>query len=100
MQQKATIEPTIGVIDTLFDKRVYFNEWVEYHEMIAKEIPKNSNDYRHGTAVSSIIVDGARLNPWLDDGCGRFRVRHFGVAVGAEFSSFTIVKHKCKSFET
>ena len=87
-----TIEPTIGVIDTLFDKRVYFNEWVEYHEMIAKEIPKNSNDYRHGTAVSSIIVDGARLNPWLDDGCGRFRVRHFGVAVGAEFSSFTIVK--------
>ena len=92
MQQKATVEPTIGVIDTLFDKRVYFNEWVEYHEMIAKEIPKNSNDYRHGTAVSSIIVDGARLNPWLDDGCGRFRVRHFGVAVGAEFSSFTIVK--------
>ena len=92
LQQKATIEPTIGVIDTLFDKRVYFNEWVEYHEMIAKEIPKNSNDYRHGTAVSSIIVDGARLNPWLDDGCGRFRVRHFGVAVGAEFSSFTIVK--------
>ena len=87
-----TIEPTIGVIDTLFDKRVYFNEWVEYHEMIAKEIPKNSNDYRHGTAVSTIIVDGARLNPWLDDGCGRFRVRHFGVAVGAEFSSFTIVK--------
>ena len=87
-----TIEPTIGVIDTLFDKRVYFNEWVEYHEMIAKEIPKNSNDYRHGTAVSSIIVDGARLNPWLDDGCGRFRVRHFGVAVGAEFSSFTMVK--------
>lgn len=92
LQQKATVEPTIGVIDTLFDKRVYFNEWVEYHEMIAKEIPKNSNDYRHGTAVSSIIVDGARLNPWLDDGCGRFRVRHFGVAVGAEFSSFTIVK--------
>lgn len=87
-----TIEPTIGVIDTLFDKRVYFNEWVEYHEMIAKEIPKNSNDYRHGTAVSSIIVDGARLNPWLDDGCDRFRVCHFGVAVGAEFSSFTIVK--------
>lgn len=92
LQQKATIEPTIGVIDTLFDERVYFKKWVEYHEMIAKEIPKNSNDYCHGTAVSSIIVDGARLNPWLDDGCGRFRVRHFGVAVGAEFSSFTIVK--------
>ena len=28
--------------------------------------------------VTSIIVDGPRRNPWLDDGCGRFRVRHFG----------------------
>lgn len=87
-----TIEPTIGVIDTLFDKNVYFSEWVEYHEMVSADIPRNSNDYRHGTAVSSIIVDGARLNPWLNDGCGRFQVRHFGVAVGAEFSSFTIIK--------
>ncbi|MGI5085343.1 S8 family peptidase [Treponema putidum] len=86
------IEPTIGVIDTLFDQQVYFSEWVEYHEMVAKDIPRNSNDYNHGTAVSSIIVDGARLNPWLNDGCGRFKVRHFGVAVGAAFSSFTIVK--------
>lgn len=86
------IEPTIGVIDTLFDQQVYFSEWVEYHEMVAKDIPRNSNDYHHGTAVSSIIVDGTRLNPWLNDGCGRFKVRHFGVAVGAAFSSFTIVK--------
>lgn len=87
-----TIEPTIGVIDTLFDKRVYFGEWVEYHDMIDDNLPKNSDDYRHGTAVDSIIVDGARLNPWLDDGCGRFRVRHFGVAIGSKFSSFTITK--------
>lgn len=87
-----TIEPTIGVIDTLFDTSVYFSEWVEYHEMVDKDIPRNSQDYRHGTAVSSIIVDGSRLNPWLDDGCGRFRVRHFGVAASSEFSSFTIVK--------
>ncbi|HBF2202952.1 TPA: S8 family peptidase [Clostridioides difficile] len=85
-------EPTIGVIDTLFDRNVYFSKWVDYHEMVSKDIPRNSNDYRHGTAVSSIIVDGARLNPWLDDGCGRFKVRHFGVAVGAEFSSFSIIK--------
>ena len=76
-----SIEPTIGVIDTLFDESVYFSEWVEYHDMVSKDIPRNSNDYRHGTAVSSIIVDGARLNPWLEDGCGRFKVRHFGVAV-------------------
>lgn len=91
-----SIEPTIGVIDTLFDTRVYFSEWVEYHDMVDKNIPKNSSDYRHGTAVSSIIVDGSKLNPWLNDGCGRFRVRHFGVAAGAQFSSFTIIKQiKC-----
>lgn len=87
-----TIEPTIGVIDTLFDKRVYFGEWVEYHDMVDDNLPKKSEDYRHGTAVDSIIVDGARLNPWLDDGCGRFKVRHFGVAIGSKFSSFTITK--------
>lgn len=87
-----TIEPTVGVIDTLFDKRVYFGEWVEYHDMVDDNLPKNPDDYRHGTAVDSIIVDGARLNPWLDDGCGRFRVRHFGVAIGSKFSSFTIRK--------
>lgn len=91
-----SIEPTIGVIDTLFDTRVYFSEWVEYHDMVDKNIPKNPSDYRHGTAVSSIIVDGPKLNPWLNDGCGSFRVRHFGVAAGAQFSSFTIIKQiKC-----
>lgn len=87
-----TIEPIIGVIDTLFDKNVYFSQWVEYHDMLSDDLPKASNDYRHGTAVSSIIVDGATLNPWLNDGCGRFRVRHFGVATASEFSSFSIIK--------
>ncbi|NSV55502.1 S8 family peptidase [Enterococcus faecalis] len=85
-------EPTIGVIDTLFDSRVYFSTWVEYHQMIDPEIPIESKDFRHGTGVSSIIVDGPKLNPWLDDGCGRFRVRHFGIATGGNFSSFTIIK--------
>lgn len=87
-----TIEPTIGVIDTLFDKSVYFSEWVDYHDMVDDSIPKSADDYRHGTAVSSIIVDGAQLNPWLNDGCGRFKVRHFGVAVNSKFSSVTIIK--------
>lgn len=87
-----TIEPTIGVIDTLFDTNVYFSEWVEYHEMIDSNIPRTTDDYKHGTAVSSIIVDGHNLNPWLNDGCGRFRVRHFGVAASSQFSSFTIIK--------
>ena len=87
-----SIEPTIGVIDTLFDTSVYFKEWVEFHDMVDENITRTAEDYRHGTAVSSIIVDGPKLNPWLDDGCGRFRVRHFGVAVGSQFSSFTIIK--------
>lgn len=85
-------EPTIGVIDTLFDEKVYFSKWVEYKKMIGDDIPIVQNDYRHGTAVSSIIVDGPILNPWLEDGCGRFRVRHFGVATASRFSSFTIIK--------
>lgn len=88
-----TNEPTIGVIDTLFDTNVYFSDWVEYHNMVSEHIPQNIKDYNHGTAVSSIIVDGATLNPWLDDGCGRFKVRHFGVAVGDKFSSFSIIKN-------
>ncbi len=85
-------EPTIGVIDTLFDQSVYFHQWVEYHHMVDPNILTMPSDYQHGTAVSSLIVDGPRLNPWLDDGCGRFKVRHFGVASAAYFSSFTIIK--------
>jgi hypothetical protein len=74
-------EPIIGVIDTLFDTKVYFKKWVENHDYLdetEKSILKNETKI-HGTEVSSIIVDGPRMNPWLDDGCGRFRVRHFGV---------------------
>ena len=86
-------EPIIGVIDTLFDERVYFSEWVEFKNMVAKDISTSPSDYDHGTAVSSIIVDGPSFNPDLEDGCGRFRVRHFGVAAGGQFSSFTILRN-------
>lgn len=86
-----TNEPIVGVIDTLFDGRVYFSDWVESHDMVDVNIPKDEQAYKHGTAVCSIIVDGPTLNPDLDDHCGRFRVRHFGVATG-KFSSFTIVR--------
>jgi len=86
-------EPTIGVIDTLFDETVYFSEWVEYTNMLDSEIPTSQEDYEHGTAVSSIIVDGPAFNPDLDDGCGRFKVRHFGVASGNSFNSFTILRN-------
>ena len=85
-------EPIVGVIDTQFDESVYFHEWVEYHRMVDENIPLCRDDFYHGTAVSSIIVDGPRGNPDLEDGCGHFRVRHFGVATHGAFSSFAVLK--------
>ena len=68
-----TNEPVIGVIDGDFDHSAYFAEWVEHvnSSLFDKE------DTRHGTAVSSLIVDGPSLNPDLEDGCGRFKVKLF-----------------------
>lgn len=87
-----TDEPVVGVIDTMFDNSVYFSEWVTFQDKVDSEIPIERSDYEHGTAVSSLIVDGSSINPELDDGCGRFRVKHFGVARGSKFSSFSILK--------
>src|SRR5690606_34329665 len=56
------------------------------------EITVSEKDKQHGTRVTSIIVDGPTLNPRLDDGCGRFKVKHFGVAPAGKFSSFTIMR--------
>lgn len=95
-----TNEPVIGVIDTLFDGRVYFKNWVTSVDLLDKNIPRDSKDYIHGTAVSSIIVDGPAYNPNLDDGCGRFRVRHFGVARNGANSSFTIMRNIKNIIET
>lgn len=89
-----TSEPIIGVIDTPFEQKFppYFSEWVEYHHMLSGDIPLERLDYQHGTSVSSLIVDAPGLNPELDDGCGHFRVRHFGVAPRTHFSSFNLIK--------
>lgn len=86
-------EPVIGVIDTFFDESVYFSNWVDNKDYI-NDMEKYQNDLRlrdHGTEVTSIIVDGPRMNPWLDDGCGRFRVRHFGVC-SSRISTIRLVK--------
>lgn len=85
-------EPIVGVIDTQFDETVYFHDWVDYRNMLDPNIPLEKEDYYHGTEVSSIIVDGPYGNPDLEDGCGRFRVRHFGVATSGRFSSFAILR--------
>lgn len=89
-------EPIIGVIDTLFDKdpeRVYFADWVDFRDMVNPNVPRDERSYLHGTKVSSIIVDGPALNPFMEDGCGRFRVRHFGVAANDRISLFFLAKH-------
>lgn len=84
-------EPTIGVIDTPFSKTTYFDEWVDDRLMVNENIPITPEDKIHGTEVSSIIVDGPSFNPALQDNCGRFQVRHFGVATGGHFSSFRVI---------
>lgn len=89
---KPNNEPIVGVIDTCFDTSVYFNEWVEVERHIDKDVPIDKDDYYHGTAVSSIIVDGPTFNPNLEDNCGRFRVKHFEVATSKGYSSFDIMK--------
>ena len=84
-------EPIVGVIDTQFNEKVYFHKWVDYKPMLPIDLLE-PEDYKHGTAVSSIIVDGQRGNKGLDDGCGHFRVRHFGVSKQSGFSSFRIMQ--------
>ncbi len=85
-------EPVIGVIDTPFYDQVYFSEWVTYESMLDDDIEIEPDDHIHGTEVSSIIVDGPAINPGLDDGCGRFRVKHFGVAKKGRFSSYSVLR--------
>ncbi|RSX54074.1 Peptidase, S8/S53 family [Bifidobacterium goeldii] len=84
-------EPTVGVIDTGFDKRSYLTDWVDATDCLP-EIDMREADMVHGTEVSSIIVDGPSLNPWLDDGCGRFKVKHFAVARDGKNSVLTILE--------
>ena len=86
-------EPIVGVIDTQFDDTVYFHEWVDYRNMLEDSFTVRPEDKLHGTEVCSIIVDGPTINPDLEDGCGHFRVRHFGVAVNGPMSSVTIMRN-------
>lgn len=85
-------EPIIGVIDTGFNEKVYFSEWVDYKNMLNADIELREEDLIHGTEIDSIIVDGVRGNPKLNDHCGRFRVRHFCVSTSGGFSSFEVLR--------
>ena len=93
-------EPVIGVIDGLFAKdkpelfkNPYFSEWVENHDMLEKPVVDlDVVDFAHGTEVDSLLVDLPRLNPDLNDGCGNFRVRHFGIATSRGVSVSYMIK--------
>ena len=89
-------EPVVGVIDTLFDtdkERTYFADWVDSTDMVDPRLTRDESSFLHGTKVDSIIVDGPALNPFMEDGCGHFRVRHFGVAAGERISLFFLARH-------
>lgn len=87
-----TDEPIVGVIDMPFYRESYYKDWVTYDDSyLNKNIPVRTSDCEHGTAVTSIIIDGPSFNENLQDGCGRFRVRHFAVAAG-RFSAYEIMK--------
>lgn len=84
-------EPVVGVIDTHFDEKISFHNWVKYvNKMDDPNIVITPEDRNHGTAVTSIIVDGPSFNKEYDDGCGKFRVRHFGVALHNGFEWFSL----------
>ena len=84
-------EPTIGVIDTYFDRKVYFSAWVDAENRLPEDYVDDSRDYEHGTKVSSILVDGPSLNPALDDHCGRFKVKHFGLMGRGKTPTFNLM---------
>lgn len=87
-------EPTIGVIDTPFDTEhpPYFSAWVDVRNDLPEGLPPRSKDYIHGTCVSSLLVNGHVMNHQLDDGCGCFKVRHFGIVPAEGLSSFAIAR--------
>lgn len=68
-------------------------QFFTYKNYVSKDIQYSDEDFRYGTAVTSILVDGPSLNPDLDDECGHFKVRHFAVATGKQFSSFSILRN-------
>ena len=64
--QAPSNEPVIGVIDTLFDESVYFADWVENVDYLddIERMACRDKAREHGTQVTSIIVDGPRMNPY------------------------------------
>mgnify|MGYP007070081121 CR=1 FL=1 len=64
-------------------------------KVIERAIVRNAKEDK-ASAVSDDLAGAGWIplegtfNKDLDDGCGRFKVRHFGVATAKNFSSFSI----------
>lgn len=87
-------DPVVGVIDTGFSDDLYLSNWVKVVNLLPEGLSElDEKDKEHGTAVSSLIVDGPRFNPELEDGCGVFRIRHFVVANHEGNSTFSIMDY-------
>lgn len=82
-------QPIIGVIDTNCWQENYFGKWVEINNDPSYS---RNQSLDHGTAVTSLIVNAPALNPNLNDNCGVFRVRHFGVVNEIKASTFETIK--------
>lgn len=71
--------PTIGLFDTMFEEGCYLQEYVQFERLVSKDYMINPQNKIHGTRIDSILIEGHKLNPDYDDGCGYFKVLHFGV---------------------
>lgn len=94
-----TNEPIVGVIDTFYkeNKQCQLSKWIESVNML--NINQNDNyytdaDFDHAMNVSSLIVCGNKLNPRLEDNCGFFKVKHFGI-----FSNGGLISKAYKDIE-
>lgn len=94
---KPNFEPQIGVLDTGFDINSPFSPWIEYQNCIPNLLDErmtsdNKEDFAHGTCVSTIIASGPDFNPELDDGCGKFRVKHFAITSSLSMNVLTVCR--------
>lgn len=69
--------PTIGVFDTFAEEDTFYKKYLKVENLLDESVVPSERDYYHGTKVDSILIMGNKLNPYLEDGCGYFRVKHF-----------------------
>ena len=91
--------PVIGCFDTMYEKGSYLDPYVTFENLTTDEYLRNPANCIHGTKIDSLLVEGNRLNPDLEDGCGFFRVLHFGVGGSSQidFAALVMKMEECVS---